>query len=56
MYGIPNMKLEKDVVDRRVNFLKEEGVNFVVNADVGGSGENGVDVEQLLNRQRCPTA
>ncbi|PCI74885.1 MAG: glutamate synthase [SAR86 cluster bacterium] len=49
MYGIPNMKLEKDVVDRRVNLLKEEGVNFIVNADVGGSGENSVDVEQLLN-------
>lgn len=49
MYGIPNMKLEKDVVDRRVNLLKEEGVNFVVNADVGGTGENGVDVEQLLS-------
>lgn len=49
MYGIPNMKLEKDVVDRRVNLLKEEGVNFVVNADVGGSGENSVAVEQLLN-------
>ena len=49
MYGIPNMKLEKDVVDRRVNLLKEEGINFVTNADVGGSGENGVDVEQLLN-------
>ena len=49
MYGIPNMKLEKDVVDRRVNILAEEGINFVTNADVGGSGENGVDVEQLLN-------
>ena len=49
MYGIPNMKLEKDVVDRRVNLLREEGINFVANADVGGSGENGVDVEQLLN-------
>jgi NAD(P)H-dependent glutamate synthase small subunit len=49
MYGIPNMKLEKDIVDRRVNLLKEEGINFVVNADVGGSGENRVDVEQLLN-------
>jgi glutamate synthase (NADPH) small chain len=49
MYGIPNMKLEKEIVDRRVNLLKEEGVNFVVNADVGGSGENAVDVEQLLN-------
>ncbi len=49
MYGIPNMKLEKDIVDRRVNLLKEEGINFVVNADVGGSGDNAVDVEQLMN-------
>lgn len=48
MYGIPNMKLEKDIIDRRVNLLKEEGINFIVNADVGGSGENGVDVKQLL--------
>ncbi len=49
MYGIPNMKLEKDIVDRRVNLLKAEGVNFVVNADVAGSGDNKVDVEQLLD-------
>ncbi len=49
MYGIPNMKLDKGVVDRRVTLLKEEGINFVVNADVGGSGENGVAVEQLMN-------
>src|SRR5690606_26696582 len=44
MYGIPNMKLEKDVVDRRVKLLEAEGVKFVVNADVGGSGANAVDV------------
>lgn len=48
MYGIPNMKLEKDVVDRRVNLLKEEGVKFVVNADVGGQGDNAVPVSQLM--------
>ena len=48
MYGIPNMKLEKEIVDRRVNLLREEGVEFVVNADVGGNGANGVDVGQLL--------
>ncbi len=48
MYGIPNMKLEKDVVDRRVNLLKEEGVKFIVSADVGGTGENAVNVKQLL--------
>jgi len=47
MYGIPNMKLEKNVVDRRVKLLEEEGVKFVVNADVGGSGDNAVDVEKL---------
>ena len=49
MYGIPNMKLEKELVDRRVNLLREEGVEFVVNADVGGNGANGVDVGQLLD-------
>lgn len=35
MYGIPNMKLEKSVIDRRVNLMKEEGVLFITNADVG---------------------
>lgn len=35
MYGIPNMKLEKQVIDRRVEIMKAEGVNFVTNADVG---------------------
>jgi len=47
MYGIPNMKLGKDVVQRRVDLLEKEGVSFVVNADVGGSGDNAVDVEKL---------
>lgn len=37
MYGIPNMKLEKRFVDRRVNLMKEEGIEFVTNADVGGN-------------------
>ncbi len=35
MYGIPNMKLEKWVIDRRQKIMEEEGVHFVVNADVG---------------------
>ena len=47
MYGIPNMKLGKDVVQRRVDLLKEEGVNFVTNADVGGAGENAIDAKIL---------
>lgn len=35
MYGIPNMKLEKHVIDRRVNLMKEEGVTFITEANVG---------------------
>lgn len=35
MYGIPNMKLEKSVINRRVEIMKAEGVQFKMNADVG---------------------
>ena len=35
MYGIPNMKLGKDVVDRRVDLLRQEGVEFITNTDIG---------------------
>lgn len=49
MYGIPNMKLDKKlVVDRRTDVLRREGIEFIVNADVGGVGPNAVDVQKLL--------
>lgn len=35
IYGIPNFKLEKDVVARRVARLEEGGVKFVLNCEVG---------------------
>ena len=35
MYGIPNMKLEKNVVERRVQLMRDAGVECIVNADVG---------------------
>jgi glutamate synthase (NADPH) small chain len=35
MYGIPNMKLDKGVVQRRVNLLAEEGIEFRTNTEVG---------------------
>jgi glutamate synthase (NADPH/NADH) len=35
MYGIPNMKLDKRVVQRRVDFMADEGVEFVTNCSVG---------------------
>jgi glutamate synthase (NADPH) small chain len=34
-YGIPNMKLDKGVVKRRIDLLHAAGIEFVVNADVG---------------------
>ncbi len=35
MYGIPNMKLDKKVVQRRVDLMAAEGVTFVVNTEIG---------------------
>ncbi|MCI9173568.1 MAG: glutamate synthase subunit beta [Lachnospiraceae bacterium] len=35
MYGIPNMKLEKHVIDRKVAIMKEEGVEFITGVNVG---------------------
>ena len=34
-YGIPNMKLEKQIIDRKVKIMEQEGVSFIVNANVG---------------------
>ena len=35
MYGIPNMKLEKQYIERKINVMKEEGVEFVTGVNVG---------------------
>ncbi len=35
MYGIPNMKLEKQVILRRIKILEEEGITFKCSVDVG---------------------
>ncbi|ANY71603.1 glutamate synthase [Paenibacillus ihbetae] len=34
-YGIPSMKLDKEVVQRRVDLLRAEGIEFVVNTEIG---------------------
>ncbi len=36
MYGVPNMKLEKKHIERRVKLLAEEGIQFVTHANIGG--------------------
>src|SRR5207245_2113436 len=44
MYGIPNMKLDKRIVQRRVDLLAAEGVTFVTGCEVG----KGYPAEKLL--------
>lgn len=43
-YGIPDFKLEKWVIDRRIDLMKQEGVIFICNSDVGSS----IQPEQIL--------
>lgn len=49
MYGIPNMKLEKSVVDRRVELMKREGVEFRTNSPI----ETKKDAKKLLDQFDC---
>ena len=46
MYGIPNMKLDKTIVDRRIKLLTDEGIFFVTKAHVGVD----VDVNEIRNK------
>ena len=47
-YGIPNMKLDKvEIVERRLDLMREEGVEFRVNADVGDGSGGSIDVRDL---------
>ncbi len=45
MYGIPNMKLEKHIIERRAELMRAEGVEFAVNSNVG---EN-ISAENILD-------
>ena len=45
MYGIPNMKLEKSIIDRKINIMKTEGVSFITGANVGGD----VSAQDIMN-------
>ncbi|MDA2926536.1 glutamate synthase small subunit [Acidobacteria bacterium AH-259-G07] len=46
MYGIPNMKLDKKIVQRRLDLLAAEGVEFVTNANVGVNVDAGKLIRQ----------
>ncbi|MED9904249.1 MAG: glutamate synthase subunit beta [Lachnospiraceae bacterium] len=45
MYGIPNMKLEKHIIERKVKIMEEEGITFITNVDVGKD----VDAKKLFD-------
>ena len=45
VYGIPTMKLDKKIVQRRVDLMEAEGVHFVLNTEIGTT----VPVEQLMS-------
>jgi glutamate synthase (NADPH/NADH) small chain len=42
-YGIPNFKMEKEVIDRRVKIMEDEGIEFQTNTNIGVN----YDVDQL---------
>ena len=48
-YGIPNMKLEKSVIDRRIRLMEEAGIRFLCNVDVGKD----ISGEELLSQYDC---
>jgi glutamate synthase (NADPH/NADH) small chain len=47
-YGIPDFKMEKSHIDRRMAQMEAEGVEFRVNQNVGAEGLNGVNADDLL--------
>ena len=46
MYGIPNMKLEKHIIDRKIDIMKEEGVKFITGVNVGKD----IQAKELLKK------
>lgn len=52
-YGIPDFKLDKKVLDRRISLLKKEGIIFKTKAEAGGED---YPVEKFLPKADSPTA
>ncbi len=47
MYGIPNMKLDKSILDMRIDIMEKEGIIFHINTDIGAP--NSPSLENLIN-------
>ena len=52
MYGIPNMKLPKEIVERRIRLMEEEGVRFVLNTEAVPEDLQGYDAVLLCGGAR----
>ena len=46
-YGIPHFKMEKHIVERRIEQLRAEGIHFVIGVNVGGDGPHDLSFEEL---------
>ena len=49
-YGIPDFKMEKHVIDRRVTQMEAEGVVFHYGAQVGGTAQGAIDPREMQNQ------
>jgi len=49
-YGIPDFKMEKSVIDRRIAQMEAEGVTFHYNSPVGGSAPGAIDPNELAKQ------
>ncbi len=51
-YGIPNFKLNKAVIDRRINLLVEEGIEFKYNTPINFEGDkvSEADMEKIVGK------
>ncbi len=54
MYGIPNMKLPKGVVERRIRLMEAEGVRFVLNTEASPEITDEYDAVLLCGGSRTP--
>ena len=48
MYGIPNMKLDKSIIDMRIEIMEQEGIKFHTNTNIGGNDEDSISMEELI--------
>ena len=56
MYGIPNMKLPKEIVERRIRLMESEGIEFRLNTEADPEEMKGYDAVVLCGGARKPRA